>query len=196
MVFTSALIAALLISVNSAVAHESHIGIENCHEDAQSGVQHCHLDSIYAHETLTGPAHAISGIWLKIGDVLVQLQGIVSFREGEQCEAGGILWNCGAAAIHTLRGIIGSGQVHCDARFYVGRIRFGQVRATCFNSAGEDISGEMVRRGLAFHDFSARDSTVGEGRPPEYNAEEVEAREKKRGLYDDLFVRRWQRSGK
>jgi len=63
-----------------------------------------------------GPAQAVDGDTLVVGDRKVRLFGIDAPELDQTCERSGRTWACGAAAKQMLAGLLSAGPVSCLVR--------------------------------------------------------------------------------
>lgn len=136
------------------------------------------LSSPVAALEVSGPARMKDADTLEIAGQVIRLHGIDAFENGQDCMKGGRSYNCGAAALNALRGLVGSEDVHCvGSRFddYDRLIAICHVRAV-------DLAAALVRsgHGLAYVQYSAS-----------YVTEESEARAAGRGAWAGSFTAPW-----
>ncbi len=57
---------------------------------------------------ISGPARMMDADTFEISGQVIRLHGVDAFENGQDCTKGGRSYNCGAAALNALRGLIGS----------------------------------------------------------------------------------------
>jgi endonuclease YncB( thermonuclease family) len=120
---------------------------------------------------LSGPATAIDGDTLRIGDARIRLLGLDAVELGQMCtDAAGADWPCGREARSFLAGLVGGETTTCAAD---GRDRYGRILARC-KVARADLGEQLVRAGWAPADL-------------EYGLALAEARLKGRGIWSGRF---------
>ena len=130
---------------------------------------------------LVGHPRVVDGDTIDIGDERVRLQGIDTPESRQKCRDGdGETYRCGDVATDALRALIGDGQVRCAVEDTRGR--YGRLIGVCFNEAGTDVNGWLVRHGhgLAYRKYSER-----------YVAEEEAARAEGLGMHAGAFIPPW-----
>jgi endonuclease YncB( thermonuclease family) len=102
-------------------------------------------------QVITGTGYAIDGDTLVIRKRHIRLFGIDAFERDQACGR----FRCGIEARKVLRELIKGRTLMCEKQAID---TYGRTVAVCRTSAGQDIGGEMVRRGLAvaYRSFSAR----------------------------------------
>lgn len=124
-----------------------------------------------APERVEGRARVVDGDTLRVDGVPVRLAGLDAPELAQSCaRADGAPYPCGEAAREALRRLIDDRSVACDVR---GRDRYRRLLARC-RVDGEDLGRRLVRDGLA---------VAYRG----YEAEEREARARRRGLWAGTF---------
>lgn len=98
-----------------------------------------------AAQSFSGPATAVDGDTLRMGDERIRLFGIDAPESLQTCDRKGAKWACGADAKALLADMVAGRIVECIAR---DRDDYGRIVATCRTGAS-DLSGVMVREGLA-----------------------------------------------
>ena len=93
-------------------------------------------------EVVSGPAQALDGDTLVIGDVHVRLFGADAFEANQVCGR----MACGPKATEVMEEMIARQVITCEKQ---DKDRYGRTVAVCHNAAGVDLAQEMVRRGLA-----------------------------------------------
>jgi endonuclease YncB( thermonuclease family) len=123
-------------------------------------------------ETVSGSGYAIDGDSLRLAGRELRLLGIDAPELHQTCERDGRSYPCGRVAQQALADFLRRSPLTCR----IGeRDRYGRGLATC-KSGEADINATLVREGLA----------VSYGG---YDAEEVEARAARRGLWAGTFER-------
>ncbi|MGI9400778.1 MAG: thermonuclease family protein, partial [Rhizobiaceae bacterium] len=102
----------------------------------------------------------------------IRLEGIDSPEIGQSCNIAGRSYDCGLAARNHLRKLINRNTVICSGWLYD---KYDRLLATCM-ADGTDLNSQMVSDGWALA-FGG------------YEAEESEARENKRGVWQGDFMR-------
>jgi endonuclease YncB( thermonuclease family) len=123
-------------------------------------------------QSVTGPASVSDGDSLRVAGRAIRLDGVDAPELRQTCERQGS-WPCGEAARDALRRLVDRQEVTCDL---VGRDRYGRSLGRCRTEKRADLGADLVRGGHA----------VGYRR---YEAEEADARERKRGLWAGTFTR-------
>lgn len=96
---------------------------------------------------ISGSAVAVTGDMLRVGDRLIELDGIDAPELGQLCrDRRNRAWRCGRRARSTLRSIVGRQRVVCRDAVPLAGNRF---RARCF-AGSQDLAKEMVEQGYAF----------------------------------------------
>ena len=100
---------------------------------------------------VSGSAYVIDGDTLVIGRRHIRLYGVDAFERDQTCGR----YPCGHEARNALLALINSQPVSCAKQ---DMDPYGRIVAVCKSSAGLDLGGEMVRRGLAvaYRRFSMR----------------------------------------
>ena len=93
-------------------------------------------------QTISGPAYVIDGDTLVIGKRHIRLFGIDAFERDQTCGR----FRCGIEARKTLQDLARGQWLACEKQ---DMDTYGRTVAICRTSAGLDLGGEMVRRGLA-----------------------------------------------
>ena len=124
---------------------------------------------------LTGVARAVDGDTLVIEGERLRLKGLDAPELHQECRkpalgGGEQAWPCGAAAKGALQRVLAHGLTTCVGR---ERDRYGRLLVTC-RVRGEDVNAALVRDGWA----------VSYGG---YRAEEAEARDDGRGIWQGPF---------
>jgi endonuclease YncB( thermonuclease family) len=122
--------------------------------------------------TLTGDAVVIDGDSLRLNDRELRLAGIDAPELHQMCERNGQAYACGREARAALAGKLRQGRLSCRV---TGLDRYGRDLAACAVD-GRDINSELVRDGSALAYGS-------------YEAEEVQAKSARRGLWAGTFER-------
>lgn len=91
---------------------------------------------------LKGHAEAVDGDTLMLNGKRIRLFGVDAFEWDQTCGK----FACGAQADRALSLLIASQSITCERQDIDP---YGRTVAICKTSAGVDIGGEMVRRGLA-----------------------------------------------
>jgi len=122
----------------------------------------------------------MDGDTLRLGGRTLRLAGLVSPQRGETCgTAGGIGFDCGAAAAEALARLVRGQDITCAIW---GQDRFGRALGAC-RAGGQDTNAAMVAAGWALAGSEA----------PGLVAVEAEARQARRGLWShpDGAPRSW-----
>lgn len=130
---------------------------------------------------VTGPARASDGDSFRLGGERIRLLDIDAPELDQTCEdAAGAEWPCGRAARSEMARLLASGDVDCQPQ---DRDQYGRLLARC-DVAGRDLAAAMVVSGLALANGG-------------YFAEEREAREARRGIWQGDFIspRAWRDGG-
>lgn len=125
--------------------------------------------------------HVIDGDSLTVrqdgAPLTIRLTGIDAVEYRQDCPRAGARWACGREARTTLAKLVGRGPLHCEL---TAKDAYDRTLATCRTRPlpdGIDLGSEMVRQGWAI-------ATVGA-----YMVEEAEAQAKRRGIWQEGFVR-------
>jgi endonuclease YncB( thermonuclease family) len=121
---------------------------------------------------LSGGFNVIDGDSLSRGDGRLRLLGIDAPEYRQQCDRGGVPWQCGHEARTLLVKLLQDGSAECRGS---ERDRYDRLLVTCKEN-GIDINAEMVKRGMA----------VSFGN---YRNEEAAARSAKAGMWAGNFER-------
>lgn len=117
----------------------------------------------------------VDGDTLRLGDRTLRLYGVDAPERGQHCtDAGGRLYDCGAAAAAALARLIGERGVECRLQ---GRDRFGRALGIC-RAGGVELNTSMVAAGWALAHGGAM---------PGLTAMETAARAAQRGLWAGGF---------
>lgn len=129
---------------------------------------------------IAGPARAIDGDTLIVGEQRIRLEGIDAPESGQTCGRKWVgTWACGSAATEHLAKLIESGPVRCVSK---GQDRYGRTLGVCY--AGEvEINADLVRRGLAWAFLKYSQS---------YVEAEDEARALRAGIWQGDAVPAWE----
>jgi|GEM_PF-940543 len=102
-------------------------------------------------QIITGMGYVIDGDTLVIRKRHIRLFGIDAFERDQACGR----FRCGVEARKVLRDLINGRMLTCEKQAID---TYGRTVAICKTSAGQDIGGEMVRRGLAvaYRSFSTQ----------------------------------------
>jgi len=102
-------------------------------------------------QIISGVAYVIDGDTLVIRKRHIRLFGIDAFERDQTCGR----FRCGLEARKTLQDLINGRPLTCEKQAID---TYGRTVAICKTSAGLDIGGEMVRRGLAvaYRSFSTQ----------------------------------------
>jgi len=126
---------------------------------------------------ITGPAKAVDSAVIEINGQRIMLFGIDSVMRKQNCALDGKIWQCWAAAVRDLQTLVDQGPAICEA---IGEPDvYGRILARC-EINNESLNEQLVRRGYAV----ARPSET-----TDYVAAEVEAKERKLGLWQGQFVK-------
>lgn len=127
-------------------------------------------------QTLSGPAEAVDGDTLIIGDTRIRLNAIDAPETDQTClDAKGTPFACGIHAHDRLRAKIGKASVTCRGE---GEDRYGRTLARC-TLGGEDLNRWLVAEGLALAYVQYSN---------QYAAEEARARDARKGLWAGAFT--------
>lgn len=122
-------------------------------------------------KTVEGRASVVAGDVIRVGGVLVRLNGVEAPDREQRCAApGNKRWRCGEAASDALTKVIRGRQVRCDVR---GADETGRSYGTC-TAGSDDIAAKVVREGAVF---------AAGGLFAAYGSAEKEARAQKVGLW-------------
>ncbi len=107
--------------------------------------------SAMAKPAVTGLAYVIDGDTLVIGKRHIRLFGVDAFERDQTCGR----FRCGVEARKSLSNMVSGQKLTCEKQAID---TYGRTVAICKTSAGLDVGGEMVRRGLAvaYRSFSSR----------------------------------------
>lgn len=122
---------------------------------------------------LEGHPRVIDGDSLSFGAGEVRLKGIDAPEGRQMCMQDGREWPCGEEARRELQRLIGGDRVVCRS---VETDQHGRHLAYC-EAGGRRLNSQMVRQGFA----------VDYGR--DFHAEEIEARQHRRGIWAGEFER-------
>ena len=127
---------------------------------------------------ISGPVRLMDADTFAIGAQVIRLHGVDAFENGQDCTKGGRSYNCGAAALNALRGLIGAGAVQCKGDDFDN---YNRLIAVC-DAGGADLSAGLVRsgHGLAYVQYSN-----------DYVIEEREAKAAGRGAWAGEFTPPW-----
>jgi endonuclease YncB( thermonuclease family) len=131
---------------------------------------------VQAADIISGVPRIVDGDTIEIGSTKIRLESIDAPETDQAClDAHGVCWQCGIEARDRLASYIGNRSIDCAPN---GSDRYGRTLAAC-SIAGEDLNAWMVRQGwaLAFIRYSKK-----------YVADEVTARETKRGMRSGAFI--------
>ena len=128
---------------------------------------------------VTGHARVVDGDTLVIADIRIRLHGIDSPEQKQECLLHGNPWLCGEAATEALRKMIGEQPVFCRGE---KKDRYKRLIAVCFIEQ-RNLNSAMVLHGwaLAYRKYSLN-----------YVAEEVQASQNKRGIWEAVFDPPWE----
>ncbi len=130
-------------------------------------------------QELAGPAVVLDGDTIRIAETRIRFTGIDAPETDQIClDKDGRRWLCGIAAREALLGLIANRPVRCRVS---GEDMYGRKLATC-DVAGVNISQWLVRQGLAlaYVKYSS-----------EFVADEMAARQARRGMWAGAFVAPW-----
>ena len=132
-------------------------------------------------EPVTGRASVIDGDTIDVQGRRIRLHGVDAPESGQRCRRafGLVEYRCGKEAAFALADRIGARNVSCEVRDVD---RYKRLVAVC-RDGDQDLNGWMVRQGwaLAYVRFSR-----------DYEGEEQEAREERRGVWRGAFVPPWE----
>lgn len=95
-----------------------------------------------------GPAVAVDGDTLRIGETVVRLFGIDAAEGHQVCAAeGGSEWNCGGAATARLVDLLAAGPISCTG---TALHDYGRLLAICTAFDGTAVNATLVAEGLAW----------------------------------------------
>lgn len=95
-----------------------------------------------------GPAVAVDGDTLRIGETVVRLFGIDAAEGHQVCAVeGGGEWNCGGAATARLVDLLAAGPISCAG---TALDDFGRLLGICTGFDGTAINATLVAEGLAW----------------------------------------------
>ncbi len=124
----------------------------------------------------------VGQVWIVDGDSIrlagrsIRLDGIDAPEWDQTClDASGRSWRCGLAASRALRERTRGQTVTCQPR---ALDRYGRTIAVCALADGSDLNAWMVRQGWA----------IASGFSRTYVAEETEAKDARRGIWDGSFI--------
>jgi endonuclease YncB( thermonuclease family) len=102
-------------------------------------------------QIVSGVGYVIDGDTLVIRKRHIRLFGVDAFERDQTCGR----FRCGIEARKALRDLINGRMLMCEKQAID---TYGRTVAICKTSAGQDIGGEMVRRGLAvaYRSFSTQ----------------------------------------
>jgi endonuclease YncB( thermonuclease family) len=125
-------------------------------------------------ESFSGPARAIDGDSLMVGDREVRLHGIDAPEFTQVCQKSGQPWRCGEEAARRLSALIEGRRVDCDP---VDTDEHGRIVASC-STGNMDINRAMVASGyaVAYRHYSLA-----------YVSAEDSAKANRRGLWAGTF---------
>ena len=97
---------------------------------------------------LAGIPRVVDGDTLVIDGMRVRLEGIDAPETGQTCgrKDGAGTWDCGNAATHELKAMIGHNPISCDN---LGTEKYGRMLGRCHVN-GLNLNAELVRRGYAW----------------------------------------------
>lgn len=119
---------------------------------------------------IVGTARIIDGDSLYVAGIEIRLYGIDAPELYQTCNRNGRPWNCGAEAAAALRAATAGKEVVCRPR---EQDRYGRTIAVC-QAGGLDLGAAMIKGGMA----------VAYGA---YHADEREARDARRGIWNSSF---------
>jgi len=116
---------------------------------------------------------------LRIANRALRLEGVDAVELHQLCrESAGAQWSCGVEAREALVALVARGGLDCEAR---ASDRFGRALVRCSTAGSRDIAADLVAQGWA---------VSGDGRGNgRYRAEELAARQAKRGIWRGTFER-------
>lgn len=125
--------------------------------------------------------HVIDGDSLTVSQegvqLTIRLTGIDAVEYRQDCQRGSARWACGREAREALARLAGRGPLHCEL---TAKDAYDRTLAACRTRplpGGVDLGAEMVRQGWAVATVDA------------YMVEEAEAQAKRRGIWQEGFVR-------
>ncbi len=122
---------------------------------------------------VSGRATVIDANTFTVNGTVVHLAGIEAPESNQRCDmVDGVKWFCGRAAAAVLFLIVQERDVVC--RIDPDRESEDGARMARCTVAGQDVGGEMIRRGMAWASASA---------PADYRALQRQAEAAKRGVY-------------
>jgi endonuclease YncB( thermonuclease family) len=121
---------------------------------------------------LDGPFQVVDGDTLSTGGRRLRLEGIDAPELGQECERGGIRYDCGAAARLGLQSMIGEASWTCAGD---RPDKYGRLLVSC-RARDADMAEEMTRQGLVVSEDS-------------YGRAQEEAQLAGRGLWGGAFER-------
>ena len=113
----------------------------------------------------------VDGDTVDVDGVRYRLHGIDAPESYQTCRAWGLTWRCGDAATAALESRVAG--MTCSGS---GTDRYGRTIGVC-SAGGEDLNAWMVANGWALAEYAA-----------DYNAQEAQAREARRGIHRGEFV--------
>ena len=131
-------------------------------------------------QELVGRPHIIDGDTIRIDDTRIRLHGIDAPEAKQTCmKQDGSVYRCGDMAKFALAALIEEHWVTCrqtDKDYY------GRIVAICYTGP-VSLNAEMVKSGwaLAYKRYST-----------EYVAEEIEAKQSRRGMWQGKFIAPWE----
>lgn len=96
-------------------------------------------------DVISGPAIALDGAGLRLGETVVQLWGIDAPGRGQTCRRDGAEWACGAEAARLVAALVATGEAECTMR---GTDAQGRKLASCMIE-GTDLAERLVTAGFA-----------------------------------------------
>lgn len=149
-----------ILSLNALLPHA---------EEATSGT-----DSEIISSTIA-PVKVVDGDSLEIGNVRIRLVGIDAPEYDQYCKrADNTEYPCGQSALKFLQNLIGDYPVIC--KFYQ-KDKHNRNLSTCYAN-NINLNAELVRNGFAVMYYESP-----------YQAEELEAKQHKRGIWQGRFIR-------
>jgi endonuclease YncB( thermonuclease family) len=198
------LIAGLVFTTESALAHGGGLDGLGCHHNRKAGGYHCHRGSMAGQhfrskneavqqlrvpkprsqsspstEELTGIPKITDGDTIRIGNTRIRLHGIDAPEAKQTCTADGKEWRCGWEATNALANIVGRHWVTCSKRDVD---RYGRVVAVC-RAGPINLNAWMVRNGwaVAYRRYST-----------DYVRDENDAKSGLKGLWKGEFRLPWE----